>query len=62
MQPLKAPEYVRSETFPVLLFLLNPVASLPSKAKNQINNPALNNRRILIAGVFHYVAAVKEHK
>ena len=35
------------------------VRNLSSKAKNQINNPALNNRRILIAAVFHFVAAVK---
>ena len=28
----------------------------------QINKPASNNRRILIAAVFHFVAAAEEHK
>ena len=30
--------------------------------KNQINKPVSNNRRILIATVFHFVAAVEEHE
>ena len=30
--------------------------------KNQMNKPALNNRRILIAAVFHFEAAVEEHE
>ena len=29
---------------------------------NTIHKPASNNRRILIAAVFHFVAAVEEHK
>ena len=31
------------------------------KKQKQINNPASNNRGILIAAAFHFVAAVEEH-
>ena len=45
-----------------LNYELDWLASLFSTEINQLNKPVPNNRRILIAAVFHFVAAEEEHE
>ena len=70
MQPLKASKWAYGQK----LFLYSAVKAcmtfftfVESRGyaflnPNTIHKPASNNRRILIAAVFHFVAAVEEHK